>query len=171
MDERRGTDGRRIVVGIRPGDVRAREKAFAAARYALDNNANREDAAAKFETNGTSVSEAILAIKHATPDELKALEANSIGLKELTRLIRKRTPRASRERKNIVRTDQQNEAIKFDSKVWAELKTALEVFAGMPRPADVATICRRNTQRKDTVDRHLMTAFGWITEFSDEWTK
>jgi len=173
MDEevRRRSDGRRFAVGLRAVDVKGREKAFAAARYAIANNANREDAVAKFDTNGTSVSEAILALNHATPAELADCEANKIGLKELVHRIRKRVPKEARERKKIVLTETETDKLRFESKVWAELRSALEAISNMPRAADVATLCRRNRQRKDIVDRHLMTAFGWITEFSDDWTK
>jgi hypothetical protein len=41
----------------------------------------------------------------------------------------------------------------------------------LPQPTDVIAVIRKNHNREMHVDKTLIAAFTWLTEFSDAWTK
>lgn len=161
------------VIPTKSYNIDGRDKALAAARYIAENKANRNEAAAKFDANVGSVSAATLILQEATPEEYAALMAAEIGMRDLADKIRTRMPKGElrKARQKIVLSQTETERLEFEKKVWADLRRALEAISGMPQPVDVVKIVRRNRVRGAIVDRHLMTAFQWITDFSDAWTK
>lgn len=173
MDERRRDSiGRMMPPRVpRAFEMEVRAKALAAARYALDNRTTRDEAAEKFSVNVHIISEALILLKHGTEQEIDDVTSGKVGLKRTIHSIRKRAPEVRLPGKTPVKGKEALEEMKMDGAVWVELRDALKAITGLPRPADVVRIVKKNGQRTEVVDRHLMAAFGWITEFSDEWTK
>ena len=169
---RRDTLGRRIRPRVpRSFEIEARKNALAAARFALENRVTREEVAATFHTNISLLSEALILLRYGTETEIADVESGKVGIKKASHVVRARTPGARLMGKSPVKGAEASAMSRDEAAIWASLRPALEALKGMPRPADVARIMRKNGMRTDVVDRNLMAAFGWLTEFSDEWTK
>lgn len=164
--------GRRYEYSSRVADVELRKRAMAAAKYAIDNNLTREAAAKEYGiTNTMLLSCAILILKNGTEEEIEGVASGRLPITQLSKQIRLRLPPDQRNRKAPARTVEQDAQVKSDAAIWRELRDALNAICGLPRPSDVIKSVRRHSVRKDVIDKNIMTAFTWLTEFSDAWTK
>lgn len=164
--------GRRYQYTGRPADIEIRRRAMEAAQYSIDNNITREAAAAKFGiTNIAMMSCAILVLKNGTEEEIEGVRNGQIAITQLAKKLRLRIPDGQKVRKPPARTDEQDAQLKSDVAIWNQLRNALDAICGLPQPADVIKSVRRNGARRDVIDKNIMTAFSWLTEFSDAWTK
>jgi len=164
--------GRRYI-HHRPSQAAKARKAIEAARYARKEQVTRDVAAEKFGVGLDTVSRGDLVLTHGTPEEIAAVESGERPLRDVYNDVLKRTPRdvLKKNRKPMTRSVEAKDQIKVESQVWSKLTDALDNIVGMPAPADVARIVRKNGVRTKHVDMRLMSAFNWITEFADAWTK
>jgi hypothetical protein len=149
------------------------KNAILAARYAIEQNLPREEAAKKFSVGTDSISRAHTILTHGTPEEAALVEAGTSSLRDVYETVLKRTPKDQRRegRKRGVRGEITKEQDKAEAAIWSTLKDALDSICSLPQPEDVVKIVRKNRIRATGVDKKLMTTFTWITEFSDAWTK
>ncbi len=159
--------------GIRPAEIKANANALAAARYIMETAMNRDEAAARFDAKAGSITNALIVLQEGTPEEIAGVDAGG-PLDPVARAILKRRaiePGKRQRRKKVAFSQEALAQKKVDMAVWEALGSALKNIASLPQPTDTVKIARKNIMRTEAVDRHLMTAFSWITEFSDAWTK
>jgi hypothetical protein len=154
-------------------DVEGRVAAFRAARLAIQDSLSLPDASKRCCANLRGASEAHLILKHATPEQIAKAEAGELSLQGLATTIRSIVPPEVRKanRKQLRQGEDTMSIARTEAAIWNGLRGALEAISSMPQPTDVISIVRKNAMRGEAVNRNLMTAFTWITEFSDEWTK
>ncbi len=164
--------GRRYEYSPRPANIELRKRVMEASKYAIANNITREIAAKKFGiTNISLTSCAILVLKNGTDDEIEGVTSGRLPVTQLSKQIRSRLPLEQRSRKAPARTVEQDAQVKSDAAIWRELRDALNAICGLPQPSDVIKSVKRHSVRRDVIDKKIMTAFSWLTEFSDAWTK
>ncbi len=158
----------------RPAEKEANARALPAARYILENPLNRPAACDKFTTTRSGITLALVLLQEGTPEEIAAVDAGA-PLNPIVATIRKRrtalAPGKRQRLKKVAYSQVELERKKVDMAIWEHLGSALKSIASLPQPDDVVKIARKNGERTKAVDRNLMTAFSWITEFSDAWTK
>lgn len=157
----------------RPSQAAKARKSIEAARYAREEKVTRDVAAAKFGVSVDTISRGDLVLTHGTPEEIAAVESEAAPLRDVYNAVLRRTPREvlKQGRKPMVRGDEAKDQIKVEAQVWSKLTDALDNILEMPAPADVVRIVKKNGVRTNQVDKRLMSAFSWITEFADAWTK
>lgn len=148
-----------------------RAKAFAAARLAIKDGLSLIEAARRGGSNRCSAGEAFLILHHGTEAEIASVESNRVAMGTLVRAIRARVPLADRSRKPGLKNNEQLHGIAFDAAIWAKLRDALDGINSLPHPKDVMTIVHKNRVREEMLNKKLIAAYGWITEFSDAWTQ
>lgn len=159
--------------GARPAEALANANALAAARYLMETPANRMEVCKEFNTNSGSLTNALVLLQEGTPEEIAGVEAGG-ALYPIAKMIIARRAPTSGKRRRLKKVGFSQEALarkKVEMAIWESLGSALKNIASLPQPQDVVEIARKNTMRVQAVDRNLMTAFTWITEFSDAWTK
>lgn len=160
---------------IRKHEIEARKKAMTAARATITakGSLNRDDVAAEYGATPSTVSQAIVILQHGTEEEIAGVESGERGLRVVYDDVCKRVsvkdryaarlqPKLSAERK----AQSTQERL-----VWTNLRQALALIGSLPQPKDVVKIVKRNHARTATLDRSILDAFSWLSEFSDEWTK
>jgi hypothetical protein len=157
----------------RPSQAAKARLAIEAARYARAEKVTRDVAAAKFGVSVDTISRGDTVLTHGTPEEIASLEAELVSLRDVYDVVLKRTPRdvLKQGRKPMIRGDEAKDQTRVESQVWSKLTDALDNIVAMPAPADVVRIVKKNGVRTSQVDKRLMGAFSWITEFADAWTK
>lgn len=158
-------------VRVRAYEKVGREKAFAAARLAIKDSLSLVEAAKRCDSNRCSTGEAFLILKHGTEQEIADVENNTAALGSTVRDIRTRVAAADRTRKPGLKNDEQLHGLALNASIWAKLRDALDGINGLPQPKDVIAIVRRHRVREEMLNKKLIAAYGWITEFSDAWTK
>lgn len=155
---------------MRDDQHKARLRAFEAARLAIEAGMSQDRAATQCGTNRISVNEASLILKWGSPEEIADVTEGRKGMDSMVNSIRLRTtPAERRAGRRMPRQEMDRAAL--DAHVWHKLRSGLEAIATLPQPQDVVDICHRNMMRGEAVDRMLIQAFAWLTEFSDAWTK
>lgn len=152
----------------------ATARAFQAARLARDAGISFPEAAKRCDAKPSSVAEAFTALTCATAEEVARIEAGEASLSKIARESARRVPveiRKANRKANPTLSREIIQGREFDAAVWGKLRDAFDALAALPQPADVIGVVKKNPMRIDHVNRKLMTAFGWITEFSDAWTK
>lgn len=144
--------------------------AFEAAALSINGVATADGAADRHGVHRSSVSHARLILAHGTEAEVAAVRSGAMPLRTTADAIRQRIPKDQRERRPQVRTDEREAAIKADSDLWKQLIPALDALVGMPSPASVAQMVRRNPQRITAVNRVALQSLEWLQEFVDAWT-
>lgn len=156
----------------REKEIAARKAAIAAARLMLSGNKSQEQAAEATGSKRASVSNGMLILNHGTAEEIEGVESGTLSLDRTADKIRERTTPQERAAKR--RAPTQTEALvksrEFDAEIWGGLRNALDAIAGLPSPKDTAVIVRKNAMRIEHVNRKLLVALEWITEFSNEIT-
>lgn len=148
-----------------------RIRAFRAARLAITDGLSIVDAAKREDCARHSVGQAIAVLRFCTAQQIADAESGAVPLADLMEAIRTSTSKASRQRKPAARSQDAREQMATESAISLQLMDSLEAISGLPRPADVIAFIRKHHKRTEAVNKHLIAAFGWITEFSDEWTK
>jgi hypothetical protein len=156
-------------------ELNARTRAMAAARKLLEAKGrfNRDEIAEEFETTASIVSLALVILKFGTEAEIVAADTGHASIRGLYDDICKRVPVEERIKAKTTATMSANrrEQIKNDAQLWKELRHALDLICGMPQPADVVRVARANSARTAMLDRKIIDAYTWLSEFSDAWTK
>lgn len=156
-------------------EIKARKQAMAAARelIAADGRLNRDEIAAKHQVTPSGVSLAVIILKHGTEAEIASVDNGEQGLRPVYDEVVTRIPVDQRIKSKTRATisAERKEQVKNDAATWKQLRQAIELICGMPLPADVVAIARRNGGRASSLDRKIIAAYSWLTEFSDAWTK
>lgn len=158
------------------GVVRLREQAdrsLKAARYQIEQHVSQMEAAKKFSTNRTAVSECVLIITSGTAEDIRRAESGEVSLRVVAREVRERVPVAERKEKRppLTKNKQLAEQVAMESRLWQRVRDAFDAISGLPQPSDVIALIKKNPMRTAQTDKKLIAAFSWITEFSDGWTK
>jgi hypothetical protein len=168
-------DSRGRLRPVREHEIKARRNALAAARAAMaaDGRLNRDEIAQEHDVTPSGVSLALVILRYGTEAEIASIESGERGLRPVYDEIAKRVSTEQRlsTRKATALSAVRKQQVKDESAIWKNLKLALDLIGGMPRPADVAGIAKRNTQRTASIDRKIIDAYTWLAEFSDVWTK
>lgn len=119
------------------------------------------------------LSRALTILRHGTAEQIAMAKVGDLPLSTTCIAIRATvSPEGFKKARKSIKpkTADVRRLLQTDKLLWKTLKSALQAISGMPQPTDVIKFARLG-KRSETVDRYLMTAFSWITEFSDEWTK
>lgn len=151
----------------------AREQGFRGARLVLAEGISAGDAAQRLKTNRGLVSNTLLLLAHGTPEEIAAVETHRQSLRGTLNVIYQRVPveqrrRFTRPKKFGQEARQQRDQ---DIAVWNSVNVALKALTSLPKPHDVSRIMRKHYARIESVNKKLLPALAWLTEFSDAWTK
>lgn len=156
---------------VRTVENEGRRKALAGARLALKEQLSLSEAAKRSDASRDSVGEAYLLLRYGTEEEITSVENNLLALNIAASAIRLRVPAVERERKSPHKNCEHTHRAELEAAIWAKLRRVLDDINAMPQPADVVAIVRKNQRRAQTLNTKLIAAYGWITEFSDAWTK
>jgi hypothetical protein len=134
---------------------------------------NRDDLAKEFGVPVNNVSRAVMLLRHGTTEEVAAVECGDLGLITVYDIISRRVPAAERIKTKTPNTRSAETVAnqKAEAATWKELRQAIDLICGMPRPADMVIIAKRSSGRTATLDRRIIDAYSWLAEFSDAWTK
>lgn len=160
---------------VRDAEITSRKNAIAAARKIIASNGklNRDEVAKEFDIAPSSVSCAVIILKHGTEAEIAAVETGETAIVTVYTAVCERVPVAERYKSRTITTHsaEHKERLRIETTTWKQLRDAIELICSMPRPADVAAMAKRNHVRTAVLDRKIIDAYSWLSEFSDEWTK
>lgn len=164
--------------GRKPGlprdwEMQRKAKAFAAARLVLATGMGHVEAAAQSGSSRKASSDALLALRYGTPEEIEQIESGKLGLGPFLDQARARIPAEARKktRKSPKVTAEWRGQWDTEMAMFNHLRDALNGLCSLPRPADVIPIMKKNGAREKRINEQLIQAFDWLTEFSDAWTK
>lgn len=157
----------------REQEMASRAKSMAAAKHALETGTSLSAAAIQFGVKRVTTGECHLILTHGTPEEIAGAQSGQLGIGTVGDAIRARTTLEERKqtRKKSKPTIELIDGRKMDAMIWDKMRGAINALTAMPLPVDVVRTIRRNPHRIDLVDRKLIAAFTWLTDFSDAWTK
>ena len=122
------------------------------------------------------VKDAKVVLDEGTPEEIQLLESGKSGAKPIADNIRQRIPRDRS--KDIIGRPQAKSVVAANrvstwnahAKLYANMKEALILLSGLPRPSDMVMIARK-VERGGLIDAKLFLTIQWLKEFSNEWSK
>ena len=156
----------------RPREREVRGLAMAAARETLAANTSFVGGAQNAGVDAGLVKCAALVLRYGSPEEIATADSGDVSLVQLAKSVRSRLPPEARPRRRQgAYGSEVKEARKLDIQLWERLNTAFDLIAALPRPEDVIRSVRKHHRRVVEVERKLATAYTWIEEFSDAWTK
>lgn len=159
---------------IRPYEVEARQKAFRVARELLTNDKlSMGEESKRAGVNRHAVGNAMLILQHGEPQEIADLERGAISPQHMGDAIRRRVPKEKllEKSRGLVASSATKGIRDAEMEVWSKLKVALDGLTSLPSPKDTAAVVRRNNGRVEAVNRKLLAAVAWITEFENEITR
>lgn len=165
------TEGQRAMTAARLPLLKAGQRSdFKAGQDALTAQA----AADLVQIAPSSLKAAVQVRARATPEEIAAAERGEIGVTRLYRRILTMTPEQRKAHTSVpvsARGDngRRLEQQRLESKIWSDLRVALEALSGMPSPKDVVAIAAKGTQQRIVVDSNVDDATLWLMEFADAW--
>lgn len=151
-------------------EIEVKKKAFEAARLVLNNSElSMRPLAEQYGITRHAIGNAYLLLRYATAAEIDSVENGGFPLSDMTEVVRARE--TVRERKLPRQGDEYKARVALDAVIWSKLRDALDAINGLPQPSDVVNSVRRHAVRTNALNDKLISAYGWITEFSDAWTK
>lgn len=160
--------GKTVVRPPRPYEIELRKRMVDAVRFADENKVPLSEVAKTRSLPWSTLQETSVVLRFGSPEQISALEIGMLSLREAARELRKVK---GRERRPMILSADAKAMNVSESLVFAKLRDALENIAALPRPSDVVVIVKRQPGRLATVQKNLSTAYSWIEEFADAWTK
>jgi hypothetical protein len=138
-----------------------------------DSGVTQREAARLHQSSRHSISAAMLIIQCGTREEIDGVEGGSMSMGSTYDAILARTTPDERRigRKPAAQSAKRAATLEFDALVWGKVRDALDAITGLPSPKDTAAITRKNAMRVEHVNRKLLVAQQWLTEFFDEVTR
>lgn len=161
--------GKHVVRTLRPKEIDQRKRVVAAVHFANENNIPLSEASKRLDVPWPTMQEAATVLQYGTPEQIAKLEEGTLSIRYAARTIRKTV--LDRPRRSTARGKEARAMMRDDALLYQKLRDALENIAALPSPADIIAVVRRSNLRTQTVQKNLSTAYSWIEEFADAWTK
>lgn len=163
---------------IREKDRLGRERAFKAARIAIEQNLSVPRAASMISNDPkdipprTSVQEALNILMFATPEEIAKVESGEIGMSSFRRELMKRVTPEMRVEKGRAGLKTMRPIITADDRqLWESFKSALDALGSMPAPADMVRVVKSHRVRTEVTNQRILPIHAWLEDFLNAWTE